>query len=124
MSDIGNKEVFAENLLFYIERAGKTQKELADMLGIATSTFNSWVKAQKYPRIDKIEQLANYFGIQKSDLIERRLTDDAQLKNDTAVRIVIRLGNDPEFCEAVKLLYRLEPKQLSGVKNMLESLIS
>ena len=28
------------------------------------------MKAKKYPRIDKIEILANYFGILKSDLIE------------------------------------------------------
>jgi repressor LexA len=30
------------------------------------------LKAKKYPRIDKIELLANYFGISKSDLIENR----------------------------------------------------
>lgn len=79
MSNIGNKEIFARNLMYYIERSGKSQKELADMLEVATSTFNNWVKAKKYPRIDKIEMLADYFGIQKSDLIEEKekpVTDD------------------------------------------------
>ena len=123
MSDIGNKAVFAENLSFYIERSGKTQKELADTLGVATSTFNSWVKAQKYPRIDKIEQLANYFGIQKSDLIEKKVPEEAQAKNTVAVNVVLRLREDPDFYETVKLLYRLEAKQLGGVKAMLESML-
>lgn len=65
-----SKEVFAENLRFYMERSGKTQKELADIVGVSAPTVNDWLKAKKYPRIDKVERLANYFGILKSDLIE------------------------------------------------------
>lgn len=71
MSDLGNKEIFAKNLIRYINMYGKEQKEVAEAVGVAPSTFNAWVKAKKYPRIDKIEELANYFGILKSDLIER-----------------------------------------------------
>lgn len=70
MSSLGNKEIMAKNLKYYIERSGKSQKDLAEMVGVATSTFNDWVKGKKYPRIDKIEKLAIYFHIKKSDLIE------------------------------------------------------
>lgn len=73
MSSIGNKEIFAKNLSYFIKRCGKDQKEIAEIIGVAPSTFNEWVKAKKYPRIDKIELLANYFGIQKSDLIEDKI---------------------------------------------------
>lgn len=76
MTSIGNKEVFAKNLSYYLQRCGKDQKEVCETLGIATSTFNDWVKAKKYPRIDKIEMLANYFGIQKSDLIENKAEEE------------------------------------------------
>ena len=70
MSDIGNKEIFANNLLYYIETSGKSQKEIAEEIEVSPSTFNEWVKGKKYPRIDKIEKLANYFRIPKSSLIE------------------------------------------------------
>lgn len=70
MSNIGNREVFSKNLAYYIERSGRTQKEIAEIVGVSTSTFNDWVKGKKYPRIDKIEILASYFRILKSDLIE------------------------------------------------------
>ena len=70
MSNIGNKEIFAKNLAHYLERSGKDQKEMAEIVGVAPSTFNEWMKAKKYPRMDKIEILANYFGFLKSDLIE------------------------------------------------------
>lgn len=72
MSNIGNKETMAKNLQYYIKRSGKSQKDLAEMVGVASSTFNDWVKGKKYPRIDKIEMLANFFRIQKSDLIEEK----------------------------------------------------
>ena len=70
MSMIGNKEVFAKNLEKYLIRSGKSQREMADIVGVSSSTFNEWMKAKKYPRIDKIEFMANYFGVLKSDLIE------------------------------------------------------
>ena len=72
MSDLGNKEIFAKNLIYYVDRSGKEQKLIAEEIGVAPSTFNEWTKAKKYPRIDKIEMLANYFGILKSDLIEEK----------------------------------------------------
>ena len=72
MTSLGNKSVLAKNLTYYVDRSGKSQKELSEIVGVATSTFNDWMKGKKYPRIDKIEMLANYFGILKSDLIEDR----------------------------------------------------
>ena len=79
MSNIGNKETFAENLIYYLSICGKEQKEVAADIGVPTSTFNEWVKGRKYPRIDKIELLANYFRIKKSDLIEdKKSTPDEQ----------------------------------------------
>lgn len=70
MSNIGNKEVFSKNLKWYLELKGITQKDLAQYLGVNPSSVNDWIKGKKYPRIDKIEMIARYFGVLKSDLIE------------------------------------------------------
>ena len=70
MSAIGNKEIFARNLSRYLQKSGRSQREMADIVGVSSSTFNEWMRAKKYPRIDKIEFMANFFGINKSDLIE------------------------------------------------------
>ena len=72
MNGLGNKEIFSANLLYYIERSGKAQRDIAEVIGVSPSTFNEWVKGKKYPRIDKIEKLANFFRVQKSALIEDR----------------------------------------------------
>ena len=72
MSSIGNKEVFSKNLRFYLEKSDKTQKDVALAIGVTPASLNEWLKGKKYPRIDKIELLARYFGVLKSDLIEEK----------------------------------------------------
>ena len=76
-SNLGNKEIFAKNLSYYVGRSGRDQKEIAEAIGVAPSTFNEWIKAKKYPRMDKVEMLASYFGILKSDLIEDKSEENS-----------------------------------------------
>jgi transcriptional regulator with XRE-family HTH domain len=65
-----NKNIFASNLKRYMELKGKSRNDISEALGISYFTVSDWVNGKKYPRMDKVEMLANYFGIQKSDLIE------------------------------------------------------
>lgn len=67
-----SKELFAKNLRKYINESGKTQKQISEETGIPRPTLSDWASAKKFPRIDKIEILANYFGIMKSELIEEQ----------------------------------------------------
>ena len=72
MSSIGNKEIFSKNLKYYIDKCGKDRRELAEIWGFPYSTLSEWINGRKYPRIDRIEIMADYFGILKSDLIEEK----------------------------------------------------
>lgn len=76
MSDLGNKEIFAKNLNYYLTINKKTRAEACKDLEIPYSTFTDWCNANIYPRIDKIELLANYFDIKKSDLVENKEKTD------------------------------------------------
>lgn len=112
MSNIGNKEIFSKNLLYYIEKRGKTQIEIAEALGVSRSTFNEWVKGKKYPRIDKIEKLANYFRIKKSDLIEDKKTFSPPDENIT------------EEEEELLVLFRRIPKASQPLARLLLDSVS
>lgn len=72
MSDLGNKKIMAKNIQYYMNLHHKTRSDMCDALGVKYTTFTDWVKGNTYPRIDKIELMANYFGIEKSDLVEDR----------------------------------------------------
>ena len=72
-----NKHIFSINLKRLMERKGVTRKDVADALGVSYFTVTDWVNGKKYPRMDKVELLANFFGVLKSDLIEEESgTDD------------------------------------------------
>lgn len=75
MSDLGNKEIFAKNLKYYMELNHKDRNDICHDLRFPYTTFAEWYNGNIYPRIDKIEMLANYFNIKKSDLIERKDED-------------------------------------------------
>ena len=122
---IWSKEVFAKNLRYYMERKGKTQKELSEIVGVSAPTMNDWLKAKKYPRIDKIEILANYFGILKSDLIEEKSEEhkEMQEKNDTLADIIVRMRTDEDFLSLVETLNTLDEEKIQGVKQMLSAFI-
>lgn len=65
-----NKYTLAKNLSYYMAEKGIDRTQLCDDLGFKYSTVSEWLSAKKYPRMDKIEMLSNYFGVMKSDLIE------------------------------------------------------
>ncbi|MDN0046565.1 helix-turn-helix transcriptional regulator [Megasphaera hexanoica] len=70
MSSLGNKDVMAKNIKYYMDSRGIDRNKICADLNIKYTTFSDWVNAKTYPRIDKIEMLANYFGVTKADLVE------------------------------------------------------
>ncbi len=72
------KAIFSENLNSYIAKSEKTQLEIAKSIGVSPQTFNTWCKGIAIPRMGKVQALADYFNINKSDLIE-----DKKLNIDT-----------------------------------------
>ena len=118
-----NNRVIAKNLSRYVAMSGKTQKEIAATVGVAPSTFNDWTKGKKYPRIDKIEILADYFGIMKSDLIEEKNEgiDEMRKKNDTLVSIITKMRKDANFMSLVNDLRTLDDEKLDSIRKMVSA---
>lgn len=74
MSNLGNKITMSNNLKKYLKINNVSRNQLSESLGISYSTISDWINGKAYPRIDKIEMMANYFGIEKSDLVEDKST--------------------------------------------------
>lgn len=112
-----NKNTFAKNLKYQMDLHGKSRQDISVALGISYFTITSWVKGTKYPRMDKVEMLANYFGILKSDLIEEKTEEhkEMQKNNDIIADVVLRMQTDEKFRSAVISLYKLDDKKLSSI---------
>lgn len=67
-----NKQIMAHNIQRYMDQRGITRQQLCDALDIKYTTLRDWLKGITYPRIGKVEAMANYFGCEKSDLIEEK----------------------------------------------------
>ena len=117
-----NKKVFARNLNYYLTTRGKTQNDLVRDLEITASTVSDWANGKKYPRVDKMQMLADYFGILKSDLTEEHqeseLTEDIELqeyleelKNRSEMRMLFSLAKGAtkeDVMQAVKIIEALQ----------------
>ena len=122
MSSLGNKAILSKNLRYYIDKSGKDRRELAETWGFPYSTVTDWINGNKYPRIDRIEIMADYFGILKSDLIEEKTEKhrEMQKKNDIISDVVIRMQTDKTFSAAVESLYKLDEKKLLSILALLD----
>lgn len=85
---MNNKNIFAANLRRYMELNDKSRKDVCNDLGFNYNTYTDWVKGKKYPRMYKVEMLANYFGILKSDLIEEKDSKERVAEIPTATNII------------------------------------
>lgn len=122
MSNLGNKETMSKNLKYYIERSGKDRRELSEIWGFPYSTVTEWINGKKYPRIDRIEVMADYFGILKSDLIEEKSVEHREMskKNSDIVDATIKMRNNDVFFELVNKLKELDDEKLSSILNLLK----
>ena len=97
----------------------KSRKEVCEALGFSYFTFSDWVNGKKYPRMDKVEMLADYFGILKSDLIEEKTIENDPV--GTAERH-IEILMDEDFVELFEDFKTLDKKKRKIVKDLVHSL--
>lgn len=59
-----------ENIKFLREKNQLTQDELAKIIGVTDKAISFWEIGKYKPRMGSIQKIADYFGIQKSNIIE------------------------------------------------------
>lgn len=64
--------IFSENLLYYMKKNGDKQVDIANLLGITRGIVSQYCSGKAIPRIKKIDILAKHFGIDRSDLLDKR----------------------------------------------------
>ena len=134
MAALGNKAILSKNLKYYIEKSGMDRRQLAEIWGFPYSTVTEWINGNKYPRIDRIEIMADYFGILKSDLIEEKMSEEKAKDNDIMADIIVRMRTDSSFLSVVETLVKnkdfyaavesfknLDPEKAKGVADMLKA---
>lgn len=73
MSEDVYKRIFSSNLRYYMDLNHKSQADIINDLGYDKSAVSTWCNGTRLPRMDKVDALAKYLGIYRSDLIEERV---------------------------------------------------
>lgn len=115
MNDSEQKRIFAKNLNYYIQQTGKQQKEVAKELGFQPTTFNTWCTGKLIPGMGKVQKLADYFKIGKSDLLDDKL-------NSADANFDAMLLNDIETIDMIKKYYALTQSDKNAIRQIIESL--
>ena len=105
------EETFRINLKKYLKEKKKTQKELADYLEVTPAIVSYYIKGIYSPRMDKIDKITKFLGVERSDLIGHNsdLIEDKSTKteNQDISTMVDDLMNNLNSTQT--LMYKGEP---------------
>lgn len=73
MDKISARDIFRRNLTYYMNKKNVEQADIVEALGLSASTMSDWTLGKKYPRVDSMQKLADYFGIAMSELTSHQL---------------------------------------------------
>lgn len=106
MSSEQIKLTFARNINRMLDERRESQIDVANKLGIKQSTFSSWCTGAKFPRADKLDLLATYFGVEREELIKETAAPRLKLSQDAANKLekLIEIVNDMNEDEWDKLM--------------------
>lgn len=124
MTDIEQKRIFSKNLNNYLSIRNKTQKEVADSIHVSPQTFNTWCQGIALPRMGKVQLLADYFGIEKSDLIEEKNAkqEQEQIANNEATAIGQEILKNEELRKLFEASKDVTQEDLRNINALLLSL--
>lgn len=101
MNDDQFKRIFSKNLNKYMQLNRKNQIDIINDLGFNKSAVSTWCNGTRLPRMDKVDALARYFHINRSDLIEEHNGQPAPKPNRIPVLGSVPAGVPIEAIEDI-----------------------
>lgn len=128
MADDELRRIFATNLNYYLQLNGFNQADLARHMHVSTATTAKWCTGQTMPRIDKIQSICNWLGIEKADLLESQTDQPRDTKkavyysDPETARLAQEMFEDPEMRALFHMKRNMEPEKFRAHYDMMKSL--
>lgn len=110
------KKIFSENLNKLLQDRKKSQLEVANDIGVAPQTFNSWAKGVAIPRMGKVQRLADYFHVEKSTLLDEpreAIEFYTAFKDQKDADLAEKVVNNKSLANLVDLLTKLPEEDVT-----------
>jgi transcriptional regulator with XRE-family HTH domain len=116
MPDSAARSAFPKILKMYMDRDNLSQKDIADRLHISKQIVSEYVSGKKFPRVDKMQQLADLFGVLMSDMYNPSKLIDGT--DETAPDSSLMIKEEDE----IRLIYAYRGATASAREIALETL--
>ena len=115
-----NRAMMGKNIRRLLIEKDITSQELSDRLGISYSTLTDWINGNTYPRIDSIERLANFFGVNKSDLVEEKQSE--YFYDEQTAELARELHQNPRLSVLMSASRKTKPEELEALIRIVETM--
>lgn len=91
MPDSMARKAFPGILSEFMSRNNLTQTDIAKKLNVSKQTVSDWVNGKKFPRVDKMQELANIFGVLMSNMYtysEKNIIDPVESFSDDEKQLI------------------------------------
>lgn len=118
-----DRDAFQKNLDYFMRSQRVNQVELAKAVGVSKASVSLWLKGKSYPRIDVMEKIAKFFGVNISSLIMVRRESDGQDQEDRTDALHEQLQKiSDEQHELFRLARTATPQALRAAVAMLKAM--
>lgn len=118
MSEDSYQKIFSKNLNYYMALNNKSQTDLVNDLGFNKSAVSTWCNGTRLPRMDKVEVLAKYFNINRSDLIEEKESEIGYYFNKETAQAAQEIFENKELRMLFDAARNADPEDLRALHNM------
>ncbi len=106
------------------EAHGLTQEELGKIAGVTDKAVSTWENGTKTPRMGAIQKIADYFGMQKSEIIDDNLTSDSINEDAELTEYLEELRTRPELRMIFSLTKNATKKDVEKAVKVIEAMLS
>ena len=88
--------ILADKIIALRKKAGWSQEELAEQLGVTRQSVSKWEGAQSVPDMDKVVQMSRLFGVTTDYLLKDDAAEPEYTEDDTSPlpRVTLAQAND------------------------------
>ena len=119
MPDAVARSVFPRILKSLMAANDMSQVDLGRHLCVSKQTVSDWINGKKFPRVDKMQEMANLFGVRLSDMYNPAFEDANTLHESSLDQDEIRLlilwrgANAQAKTDAIDILSKHQKKDMS-----------
>lgn len=116
---------FAENLRKAREKAGLSQAEVADAIGVARPTYSNYERGVREPYVPMIQKIAEVLGMTGDELLGLEDLDASRgyYQSRRAAAYAEQMANDPRYQVLFDAVSNVPPEDIDLVRQLIERFI-